>query len=680
MFQIAIPATEATNFEDIFRNEVENEIGGYFGFYDRINNGTYIYFQWEQSSVTYEMARRIWDKYDQYDRAITELGDGSFIVHAGINKNLFNIYTGKATVGASQAETEAEWIDSVKSLLNEMEFNIPLEVEFNPIAHALNRAIPTVVLLGREVWKNQGQPVIVHSPAIIAYKKYANLAYFPYHITTQRHFYFVEERPANHILTPFCVIKKNRWGIGNTVLLNNIQFSSETIPGMKTIFELLQEEFIWKNIIIPLATEDFDELKAVLDSQEVPLLLQAKAFRIQSQSGILQEIADFQVRKEEAIKRVEDQIRYVTEIKLEIDNLDRQLEEKQKSLQSNIDSNVLEKEFEKVTSLPYVKSIGFTNAGMTILTEPIQIDDGPVLGGYKIVYNPNGRVLNIFNEVNPMMADGVIAHPHIPQGGQPCFGNYTDIFFRFEKGEFYIGMELLHKFLATYNPEDLWGRRLVYWDAPFFFRDMKERELARLIPERYDSQYFEEIGEHLPHVRICSGCGRPSSLCECNTCRTCGNHMDDCTCWICPNCGENIENGDCECDRCEQCNELIGDCECARCDICDGLLDPNGYYVNHCTCLRCPEDYDYVVDPEDDSECRECENFDCEYNQNRTHPDHPDYVPEYPTQEETLFDEAVGPDQTAYTTVETTDEGGAVFNPNTGDAYQPEEIEIPATE
>jgi hypothetical protein len=682
MFEIIIPSVAKEDFCNKLKIEAEKEINDYFGFYDRVANGTYTQVQWEYNTVSYEFVRKVWDEYDPYDRVVVALENGSFVVGASKDKNPFHHSVGKSSVGASQIDAEVTWQNSVVELVESIKPDTLFELEFNPTSYHLNRQMPTVVLTGREVWRNQGQPAILHSPAIIAYEKYANLAYFPYYMSNQRQLYYVDEKPANHIISPFCVVRKNKLGFGNTVVLNNIQFSSETMPGMKTVFELLQEEFIWKNILFALATRDFEELRTIIENQEIPILLQAKAFRIQSQAGLLQEIVDLEARKSDTVKRIDEQIKYVTDLKIEADGFERQIEEKQKSIESNIASEKLEKEFEKVTSLPYIKSIGFTNAGMTLMTEPIQIDDGPTLGGYKIVYNPNGRVLSIFNEVNPARADGLLAHPHIPQGGQPCFGNYTDIFFRFEKGEFYVGMELLHKFLSTYNPEDLWGRRLVYWDAPFFFRDMKERGLTRHIPERYDGQYYEETGEHLPHVRICAECGRPTRECECERCEICHNHPDECTCWICPECGENVDAGNCTCDRCESCHELIGDCECNRCEICDGLLDRYNEYENHCTCARCPEDYDYVVNEEEDDECMACENFDCQYNQNRTHPDHPDYVEpiEYPTQEETLFDEAAGPDQTVYTTVETTDEGGAVFNPNTGDAYQPEEIAIPATE
>jgi hypothetical protein len=415
-------------------------------------------------------------------------------------------------------------------------------------------------------------------------------------------------------------------------------FSTTEMSGLKSINDLLKERTIWEKILVPMATMDFDELKEKLNNQEIPISLQAKSFVLQSKSALFEEITNLSSQRDAAIRDIDYSIKRITEQKLQADNMTRQIEEKKKSLESTVAISKFEEQVTKIKSLPYIKSLSFLTTGLNIETEPIQIDDGPYLGGYKVTYSTTNKTLVIFNEKNPYTGGEILAHPHIPQGGQPCFGNYSDIFYRFETGEYYIGMEILYKFLSTYNPEDVWGRRLYLWDKEYYFKDMKERGLLRYIDEYYYKEYFEIMGEHLPHVRFCEECGLPRRECACSVCRVCHNHVDECTCWICPECGENVDEGNCYCDRCESCGELIEDCECERCSQCGRLIDEYNDYDGSCDCPRCPEDYSYLVDIDDDAECRECENFDCEYNQNRTHPDHPDYVyiEPFPTQEEQL--------------------------------------------
>lgn len=280
----------------------------------------------------------------------------------------------------------------------------------------------------------------------------------------------------------------------------------------------------------------------------------------------------------------------------------------------------------------------------------------------------------VYNEENPKTVGGeILAHPHIPQAGQPCFGNYTDIFFRFETCSFYIGMELLYKFLSTYNPNDAWGRRLKYWDASYFYTDMKERGLQALLGESHDVGYFVATGEHLPCVRMCPYCNNPQRQCTCIICPYCGRRASQCSCNICQVCGGNVYAGECHCARCPRCVQLTdactcdkcrvcgkivdpyGDypevgctcercpkceeitCECDRCEVCNGILDPFdewGDEVQTCTCNRCPEEYDALVDTGPDGVCRtDCECFDCQWNcsPNNENP----YAP-FATQEEVI--------------------------------------------
>jgi hypothetical protein len=318
-------------------------------------------------------------------------------------------------------------------------------------------------------------------------------------------------------------------------------------------------------------------------------------------------------------RTIEDYIKDITSCKINRDELERRITSKEKELSERYKKGSFLQEIKLLKQLPYLEDIEIISPSIYFITKPIQIDDGPYLGGYSIQYNMQTKDLRIENTENPK-SYGELAHPHIPQNGHPCFGNYTDIFYLFETNQFYFGMELLHTFLATYNPEDEWGRRLIFWDAEYAFEDIKERGLLSYVERSYNDYYYDIYNEYLPSMDICSECGLPMDECECDICQYCGRNTDVCTCWICPECGCEVGN-DCMCERCEVCGELLDDCGCDRCDICDGLIDPRNMYSNGCTCERCPKDYDLFID----EECEECDDTTCEYH------------PNYRSQEEALF-------------------------------------------
>jgi len=621
--QIFLPTSEREDFQYFLQEKTE--VTHYVAFY-RTNNGVYSQLAWDDVTLTYDKVKEFWAEYDTRNRAIYSLEDG-FVISAAEDEKFTHFFYGNLT-GSGLSRKESDFTVDAAVCVSKLEVDFPLAVEFNPSNYYMIRNVPTIILLGREVWRNQGQYALVNSPQGVAFRNLANLVFMPNSMVTMESLYFIQENRANCIVLPFCVIRKNELGFGNTILLNSVMFSEDTMSGIKSIFELLKEDFFWKKLLIPLAFTDFETLKTELENQEIPLALQAKAFILQSKNGLLLDIKTLNEANAIISEEISELITEITDKKLTIDRGEQQIAEKQKEFESALSSTKLEDEFKKVETLPYVTKLTFTSEGMAVYTEPIQIDNGPFLGGYKIVYNPATRKLAIFNEVNPVTKDGLLAHPHVPQGGLPCFGNYSDIFFRFGTGEFYVAIEELYRFLGAYNPEDTWGRRMLYWDDEFYYKDMKERELLHLLGDAHDRRYHEITGEHLPCITICSECGEPARTCACNICEVCQRPEDECECWICTRCGGNIDNGDCYCDRCDQCHELDENCECDRCEDCEGLLDYNHYGLNGaCECPRCPDNYDHRIDEDEDETCMECREWECQYNQNNE-----------PHQEERLFE------------------------------------------
>lgn len=603
------------------------------GFLDRANNGVFSVLEWDGASyVSYDFVKEVFrdyaKKYDGWDsptpRAEYELEDGSIVICP--TSKFLSIYRGTQTDRYN--DKEAIWKDAVTDTVENLSYDAPFVVEFNPVAYAMKRNVPTVTLTGKEVWQNNGERTAVYDHVPIVFRNMAGLVYVPSSIEKPEALSFVALNPDECIITPFCVIKKNEKGFGNTVFLRNIMFSSMESPGMKTIFDVLKEEIFWTKVLMPLATEPFDKLKAELEKQETPIELQLKYFKLQSKKALQEEIHALKKQKEEAQLAMSSYIREITTKKLKIVDLDESIRDKTRTLKKGLASKPVEEEFKRIFSLPYIEKVFFNGSKVEFTTKPIPIDEyGPVLGGYTITYDVLDKGLNIHNNVNP--SNMGLAHPHIYQDGDICFGNYSDVYFRFETGEFYVGLEILHEFLSTYNPEDEWGRRLIQWDARFVFEDMAERGLLELIESDYDNEYYALYDEHLPNAERCPECGELVEDCICNRCQYCGRDRDDCECWICPECGGEVGN-DCYCDRCENCQELIGDCECERCDECGELLDPHNRYYHHCECERCPEDYDILVDTDEEGVCAECEVFDCEHNCNEHHAMH---------QDESLFDE-----------------------------------------
>lgn len=635
--RIFLPSDMCEEFRYSLSDRAYKDKQSNLSYIGRANNGTISLLEWPDTpEISYDYVKEVWKDFAKVwdsgsnfgvkSRAEYALDDGSLIVCP--TADFLSVYRGNQTDRYN--DKELSWREEVVDLLTsgKLPQNFPFVVEFNPVATEMKRNVPTVVLIGREVWRANGERLTGYDVISVAFRSMANLIYMPNCINEPERMGFVYLNPSECIITPFCIIRKNEKGFGNTVFLRSIAFTNSESPGLKSIFDALKEEVFWTRILIPLATENFDALKVEIENQKVPLELQLKYFKLQSKKAIQDEIDTMKRQKEETQSAIDSYIREITNKKHKVIDLDEKIRDKYRTLKRGLASKPIEEEFARIVSLPYLEKVIFNGASVEFTTKPIPIDEyGPVLGGYTITYNVVEKHLNIHNNVNPSHMG--LAHPHIYQDGDICFGNYSDVYFRFETGEFYVGLELLHEFLSTYNPEDEWGRRLIQWDARFVFEDMAERGLLELIESDYDNEYYALYDEHLPNAERCPECGELVEDCICNRCQYCGHDRDDCECWICPECGGEVGN-DCYCDRCESCNELVGDCECERCDICEGLLDPYDQYTHHCECERCPYNYDIYVDTDDEGCCTECENWDCEHNCNEHHAMH---------QDESLFDE-----------------------------------------
>lgn len=427
--------------------------------------------------------------------------------------------------------------------------------------------------------------------------------------------YDIKEQP---IITPAFYIFKNEKGLGNTILFRG-DIESISASGQKTIQKALSEEIFWENVLIPILTEDFSSLKEEFYNQQISDGLKIRMFNISLHRFSLEETNILENDLTVLHLNLASHEKEVIDTKIAIAIKRQKIEEHRKMLEARLGGEKIKKEIQAILRLPYISDICFNGTKIVFTTEPIQIDDGPFLGGYEISYDVAINRMKIVNQVNPMHG---CEHPHI-QRGVICYGNYSDIEMYFATGDFYVGIELMREFLSTYNAEDEWGDALIFWDAKYAFENIINLGSLNEVSEEYDEYYYDLFGKHLPSASICSACGMIE--CECSTCDYCGNHADDCECWICPECLRKV-GYDCNCTRCPKCEELLTDCDCERCNECDKLIDPYDEYPSDaCTCERCIEDYFIYLD---EDTCSECENWDCENNANEDHAT---------TQDEVLF-------------------------------------------
>jgi hypothetical protein len=594
-----IPSENLNEYLEYTIRKVIEEYGTSFRREWNQNYGSFAGISWSGSTVTLdkmlEWTREFFPFY-----TTEKLNENQFISY----EQTKCFYRGANSLAGSLEETT--WRDKIVSLIGEMEeFSSPISIELNSSNGELPRLVPTVIVTPCQTWRAQGHPPTSDTTGIILYKESAIVTYIPNSFNGLG-LYYSMDHPNDVLNLNFCTVIKNMYGIGNTVVLNSSTFSSEE-SNNSSIYKLLAQKDIWEKVLLHLATTSFEEVKSNIENQIIPIKVQIYLFKQQAQESIRQDLARLNRSRQENLEYINSYIRSITDYKLALISIDEQISTRQKELNEKMSFSKIEKEIESLKNLPYVSKLEFSGNEVRFYLEPIQVDDGPILGPYKVIYTSGDKSLRIYNEGNPINEDGrLLAHPHIPQGEQPCFGNYTDIFLRFETMDYYVGLELLHEFLSSYNPEDIWGRRLIYWDAEYTLNDLKTRDLLHKVESCYDEQYSQIFGEHLRQGDTCSRCGEYIEDCECDRCSFCNRLTDDCECCFCEHCGEHED--DCTCERCSRCGEIIENCLCDRCSQCHEL--ENFSYSPHCECDRCPDNEDMLVSEDN---CDGCDNIDCEF-------------------------------------------------------------------
>jgi len=225
---------------------------------------------------------------------------------------------------------------------------------------------------------------------------------------------------------------------------------------------------------------------------------------------------------------------------------------------------------------PYVTNIILSD-NIVINTTEIKVDGVVPIGPYEIKLSIlNDPKIIIRNKNNPR---NNYEHPHV-QDGLPCWGNYSDVYVHLAELDLLSTAEIVFRFLENWNPEDSWGKNLVYWDVTYTFDTLTEMGLLDTVESHFDEYYIDYSGgSHLPQAEVCNDCGEHYDYCTCY-CSNCGDHNDDCMCDRCPECSRIID--ECYCERCDWCGSLLDDCECERCSECDANIT-----AGECCCERC---------------------------------------------------------------------------------------------
>jgi hypothetical protein len=340
-----------------------------------------------------------------------KLEDGSLLLY--VKNACVPVSTGTLT---SYEDIEFEWRNKVIELVNSLSFKTPVAVEFNLVSSNIKRFIPTVILTGKETWLKNGSIELKDELQPVIFRSIANIVSIPKCITDPKYLDYCYNNPNEYIITPYCVITKNFEGFGNTVFLRSVVFSTKDTFGAKSIYDALKEEIFWTKILVPLATIDFETLRSEFKNQEIPLAIQLRMFKIQSQEELKKEIDALINSKIEAQESIPYFIKSITDNKIKIKNLETTIREKTTTLEKGLLDGSIEDEFKRIISLPYIDGVKFTTSAIVITTKPIQIDDGPILGGYSITYNLKDKQLHVANDVNPNTYYD-LAHPHIYQNG-----------------------------------------------------------------------------------------------------------------------------------------------------------------------------------------------------------------------------------------------------------------------
>jgi hypothetical protein len=278
------------------------------------------------------------------------------------------------------------------------------------------------------------------------------------------------------------------------------------------LYKILMSKETWETFILPLV-ENPEEV-TVLSLGDVPDSIMYNRIIVQARKLMTDRRAKLQGERSINQDNINAYIRSITECKIRMDSLQAELLSVDTQL-ARINADSLLAEIRAVKDLDYVTGLTFSNRCITVTTEPILVDGIVPIGGYEIQLHPWDSAIRITNTVNPKNG---FDHPHV-SGHNPCWGNYTDIYYHLSKFEFTVVMELLHNYLSSWNYEDLWGRNLVWWDAKYFFEFMTEMDYMDNLSYELDTYYTEvHSGEHMPQwlAVYCPDCGQYIPECTCS--------------------------------------------------------------------------------------------------------------------------------------------------------------------
>jgi hypothetical protein len=189
-----------------------------------------------------------------------------------------------------------------------------------------------------------------------------------------------------------------------------------------------------------------------------------------------------------------------------------------------------------------------------ILTVEIDLSSGSI------------RITNLTNRANGY------PHPHVNESGEVCLGNISSGLGRlFGEFEIYGALELLHKFVHTYNESDAY-QKIQYWDDPDWCED---------------DDGYERCREGGSYGRGCLDCGDAECPYYEGALEECAEEPDFPKCVNCT-------------ERCHAGNNLLSDCHsenplcCMTCTFstCSYYRDSNSCHkANSKSCSNCNIDY-----------------------------------------------------------------------------------------
>ena len=421
----------------------------------------------------------------------------------------------------------------------------PIYIDWNNRNNDFHALTPAVFLTPARSWSNNGDGGANDEIMALSFDGNVAVVDMPLYFAGRRHYWFSNYVTFNNewIETPIGVLFKNRNGWGNSLIITNATYRTpQDGSPIASIFAMLKKPKFWQKVIYPMISGDFEEIKSKFETAEVPLSMRIKMFKKQRLGLLDKEIKELETKRDYARNEIETYIKEITKRKILSASMETDILDKKKQLRRGMNSKTVDAEIAQLFELPFLKNVSFNNGDITLEFTELAINvDGPVLGPYIINYHKGRNEMTITNEGNPVSGR---AHPHCENGGYPCLGNYSDVYFHLANGEIYAAAIIIHKYLTTYNPEDCWGDYLRLWDAKWWLTDLEQRGFTSRVHE-FARLYFDTFGRYPSDCERCTYCNKLIEYCECQMCSACGSIMDDC-----------------ECERCPECNALPMDCTC----------------------------------------------------------------------------------------------------------------------